>query len=87
MHCQSLAGLRFQSQEVCSPHPPKERALTAVDSVVITVRVWASQVVLVVKNPPASAGDIRDAGSIPGLGRSLGRGCGNPLQYSCWRVP
>ena len=36
-----------------------------------------------VKNPPASAGDIRDAGSIPGLGRSPGGGHGNPLQYSC----
>ena len=36
-----------------------------------------------VKNPPASAGDVTDAGSIPGWGRSLGRGIGNPLQYSC----
>ena len=44
---------------------------------------WASQVVLVVKNPPASAGDIRDACSIPRLGRSPGVGHGNPLQYSC----
>ena len=42
----------------------------------------ASQVVLVVKNLPASAGDIRDVGSLPGLGRS-GVGNGNPLQYSC----
>ena len=42
----------------------------------------ASQVVLVVKNPPANAGDLRDTGSIPGLGRSFGRGHGNPLQYS-----
>ena len=41
---------------------------------------WASQVALVVKNPPANAGDL---GSIPGLGRSLGGGHGNPLQYSC----
>ena len=36
-----------------------------------------------VKNPPASAGDIRDMGSIPGSGRSPGGGHGNPLQYSC----
>ena len=36
-----------------------------------------------VKNPPADAGDIRDMGSIPGLGRSPGGGPGNPLQYSC----
>ena len=34
-------------------------------------------------NPPASAGDGRDMGSIPGLGRSLGEGNGNLLQYSC----
>ena len=37
----------------------------------------------VVKNPPASAGDDRDAGLIPGSGRSPGEGNGNPLQYSC----
>ena len=38
--------------------------------------------VLVLKNPPANAEDIRDLGSIPGLGRSPGDGNGNPLQYS-----
>ena len=43
----------------------------------------ASQVALVIKNPLASVGDVRDAGSIPGLGRSPGGGHGNPLQYSC----
>ena len=43
----------------------------------------ASQVALVVKNPPADAGDIRDVGLIPGLGRSHG----NPLQYSCLENP
>ena len=43
----------------------------------------ASQMALVVKNPPASAGDIRDTGSIPKLGRSPREGNGNPLQYSC----
>ena len=42
---------------------------------------------LVVKNPPAHAGDIRDVGSIPGLGRSPGGGHGNPLQYSCLENP
>ena len=36
---------------------------------------------LLVKNPPASAGDIKDAGLIPGSGRSPGEGNGNPLQY------
>ena len=43
----------------------------------------ASQVALVLKNPPANAGDIRDAGSIPGSSRSPGGGNGNPLQHSC----
>ena len=39
--------------------------------------------VLVVKNPPANAGDVRDMGSVPRLGRSLRGRHGNPLQYSC----
>ena len=38
---------------------------------------------LVVKNPPANTRDLRNSGWIPGLGRSLGAGHGNPLQYSC----
>ena len=50
-------------------------------------KLWASQVALVVKNPPANAGDIRNAGSIPGLGRSTGGGHGNPLHILAWRIP
>ena len=42
----------------------------------------ASQVALVVKNPFANAGDVRDVGLIPGSGRSPGGGHGNTLQYS-----
>ena len=49
--------------------------------------MWGSQVALVVKNPPVNTGEVRDAGSIPGLGRSLGEGHGNPLQYSCLENP
>ena len=56
---------------------PKFTLLLKTDS------AFMSQVVLVVKNSPASVGDIRDASSIPGLGRSPGEGNGNPLQYSC----
>ena len=41
----------------------------------------ASRRGLVVKNPPASAGDVRDSGLIPGSGRSNGEGNGYPLQY------
>ena len=43
----------------------------------------SSQVVLEAKNLPASVGDIRDVGSIPGLGRCPKGGDGNQLQYSC----
>ena len=47
----------------------------------------ASQAVLVVENPPANTGDIRDSSSIPGSGRSPGGGHGNPLQYSWLEEP
>ena len=40
-----------------------------------------------VKNPPASAGDPRDLGSIPGLGRSPGGGNGNPSSILAWKIP
>ena len=43
--------------------------------------------VLVVKNPLVNVGDLRDAGSTPGLGRSPGGGHGNPFQYSCLDNP
>ena len=43
---------------------------------------------LVLKNPPASAGDVRDVGLIPGLGRSPGGGHGNPdSSILAWRIP
>ena len=48
------------------------------------VRSWASHVAQMVKNPPANAEDLS---SIPGSGRSPGRGHGNPLQYSCLENP
>ena len=47
----------------------------------------ASQVVLVVKNPPVNAVNAGDEGLIPGSGRSPGKGNGNPLQYSCLENP
>ena len=48
---------------------------------------WASHVALVVKNPPANAGDLRDVGCITGSGRSPGGGHGNPLQSCCLENP
>ena len=49
--------------------------------------LWASQKALVVKNPPANAGNVRDSGSIPGSGRSPGGRHGNPLQSACLENP
>ena len=47
----------------------------------------ASQVVLVAKNPPANAKEVRDTRSVPGSGRSPGGGHGSPLQYSYLENP
>ena len=47
----------------------------------------ASQMALVVKNPPANAGGIRDADSVPGSERSPGEGHDNPFQDSCLENP
>ena len=51
------------------------------------LRCQPSQVTLAIRNPPANGGDIKDAGSIPGSGRSHGRQHGNPLQYSYLENP
>ena len=48
---------------------------------------WTSQVALVVKNPPANAGDTGDVGSIPGSQKSSEVGNGNPLKYFCLENP
>ena len=58
------------------------RTLGALD--LSSAPLGASQVALVVKNPPANAGDM---GLIPGSGGSSGEGHGNPLQYSCLENP
>ena len=50
---------------------------------VVVKTIWGFPCGAVVKNPLANAGDARDAGSIPGSGRSSGRGHDNPLQKSC----
>ena len=49
--------------------------------------MWASQVSLVVKNLPANAGDIRDAGLTPGSERSPRGGHGDPSSVFAWRIP
>ena len=49
--------------------------------------MWVSQVVLVMKNPPANAGDVRDVSSIPGWGRSPGGGTATHSSLLAWRIP
>ena len=53
-----------------------------INKVQLLVLCRASQVALVVKKPTAKAGDVREVGSIPGLGRSPGGGHGNPVHHS-----
>ena len=48
---------------------------------------WVSQMVLEVKNLPASAGDMGDAGSVPGLGRSLEEGVATHSSLLPWKIP
>ena len=55
--------------------------------IVFKMRYWASQVVLVVKNPPENAEDMRDAGAVPGSRRSHGGGHGNHSSILAWRIP
>ena len=67
--------------------PPQSEGICLKYIEVGVMETGASQVALVVKNPPANAGDIRDMGSTPRLGRSLKGGHSNPLQYSCLENP
>ena len=64
-----------------------KKSQTQLSNFTFTFVTRVSQVALVVKNLPDNAGDKRDAGSIPGLGRSSEEGNGNPLQYSCLKNP
>ena len=79
--------LRYTSKKaVCGKGVPFKNLSVKVYFVLIFY-FQASQVVLVVKNLPPNAGDIRDSSLIPGWGRSPGGGHGNPLQYSCLENP
>ena len=78
-----------ESHGLYSPWGGKESDMTEQLSLHFTSRIqrWLTQVSLVIKNLPANAGDARDTGSIPGLGRSPGVENGNLLQYSCQDNP
>ena len=77
-HGEKQMGVRVGS-------PDLEGAVFKADSFSSCER--ASQVALMLKNPPANAGNVRDAGSIPRSGRPSGGGRNNPLQYSCLDNP
>jgi len=79
------AGMRARQSEKTVLRSQKSRGLRAPGKEP-KEKIWASQVVLVVKNPPANARDNRDAGSICGLGRSPGRGHGNHSGILAWRI-
>ena len=71
-----------ESKSQCYLHPRMEHRVQPIQALSKTLK-RASQVALVVKNPAANAGDIRDMGSIPGSGRSPGGGHSDSLQCSC----
>ena len=86
----SSPGESSQPRELGSPalqvdslmsEPPGKPKTLVIMNIYLVPMLWASQVVLVAKNLPAKAGYIRDAGLIPGSGRSTEGGHGNPLQY------
>ena len=86
-----LAGSRWEVSAGCVSSPLTACAgsweLGGVENKQTCDSLCGFLVALVVKNLPASAGDIRNMGSIPGLGRSPGGGHVNPLQYSCLKHP
>ena len=53
----------------------------------LKMHLGTSQVALVVKNPPANAGDLRDMGLIPGLGKYSGEGMATHSSILAWRIP
>ena len=68
-------GKTLRYLELKKRHPGRKEALCS--------RNGSSQVALVIKNPPANAGDAKGSGSIPGSGRCPGERNGYPFQYSC----
>ena len=84
--CSPQAAPETLSWSVCKPRKQRGNCFGKNTNASIP-RQGLSQAVPVAKNPPASAENIRDAGSIPGSGRSPGGGHGNPLQGSCLENP
>ena len=88
--CNSVFRSRSTLSISCFIYLKEDRlsySITILPPKALKVSFGAPQVVLLVKNLPANAGDIRDTDSIPGLGRSPRRGHGDPLQDSCLKNP
>ena len=98
--CFHSKGLRIQSlvRELRSHMPIRQETIHTyiytyiylylyIHIYVCTRICGSSQRALVVKNLPTNAENIRDVGSLPESGRSVGRGHGNPVQYSCLENP
>ena len=86
---QALSGV-FPNTTVSSQPRHSQESLQHLSSEASILRrplTVTSQVVQVVRSPPVSAGDMRGAVSVPGLGRSPAGGHGNPLQFSCLETP
>ena len=82
----SLPSSRSDASSL-SPEPWKPLRSMGVNTPHYSGKLWGFPGGSVVKNPPANAEVVRDAGLSPGSGRSLGEGNGNPLQYSCLENP
>ena len=67
--------------------PRSKLFMSDINLVVNYQQLWVSHLALLAKNLLANAGNIREVGSVPGLGRSSGEGNGNPPQYSCLGNP
>ena len=83
--CCSPGCISLTDPKMSHPDSWLEKSRSHEQKVELSFFPWklASLVAQLVKSLPANAGDARDAGSIPGLGRCPGEGNGNPLQYSC----
>ena len=85
LHLSFMAQGKVTQGRLCSALllPPQGLGQVVLHRPSLCVGITGLRVVLEIKNPPANAGDSRDEGSVPVLGRSPGGKHGNPLQYSC----
>ena len=89
MECSTISYCPERDQgnrKVVKKHRRKKKSKMIYLNSAISI-TGAFQDSLAVKNPPANTRDSKDLGLIPGSRRSPGVGSGNPLHYSCWKIP